>query len=291
MTALEGRRVAATVLFRPAQRVGGQRWNARHRDGTAHRAPGSLRTARAPAGGSGGRKRGYGCAHRGGAGRRPARRYYPKPPPTPIWNKSLRSHFDAMHEKSRANWILWLTASAETQKSTPDGALFSTAKAISDHPAKRVRAAVSEKQRRERSCHGVPAPAPGERQSMAPNHTPAVAPGQRQAPASGLASGPERCIRWQGHGKVNALRAGLIGAVLLSALAVVPRTLPAHVAPTEPAPSGRVEMDPLGEVRDRLERRGALQRNLRAQVDALATEIEALRAQDERERGSAAVRT
>ena len=41
-------------------------------------------------------------------------------------------------------------------------------------------------------------------------------------------------------------------------------------------------MDPLGEVRDRLERRRALQRDLQAQVDELATEIEALRAQGER---------
>ena len=78
------------------------------------------------------------------------------------------------------------------------------------------------------------------------------------------------------------MRAGLIGAVLLSALAVVPRTLPAHVAPTEPAPSGLIEVDELGEVRERLERRRALQRSLRARVDALATEIEALGAQGER---------
>ena len=70
--------------------------------------------------------------------------------------------------------------------------------------------------------------------------------------------------------------------MLLSGLAVLPRTLPAHVALTEPAPSGRVETDRLGEVRDRLERQRALQRNLRARVDALATEIEALGAQGER---------
>jgi murein hydrolase activator len=70
--------------------------------------------------------------------------------------------------------------------------------------------------------------------------------------------------------------------VLLSGLAVLPCTLLAHVAPTEPAPSARVEMDPLGEVRDRLERQRALQRNLRARVDALEGEIEALGAQGER---------
>jgi murein DD-endopeptidase MepM/ murein hydrolase activator NlpD len=54
------------------------------------------------------------------------------------------------------------------------------------------------------------------------------------------------------------------------------------VALSEPTPSGRVEMDRLGEGGDRLERQRALQRNLRARADALATEIEALRAQDER---------
>ena len=74
----------------------------------------------------------------------------------------------------------------------------------------------------------------------------------------------------------------LVGAALLGGLAVMPRTLPAHVAQTEPVPSGRVETDRVGEVRDRLDRQRSLQRNLRARADALATENEALRAQDER---------
>ena len=78
------------------------------------------------------------------------------------------------------------------------------------------------------------------------------------------------------------MRAMLVGAALLGGLAVMPRTLPAHVAQTEPVPSGRVETDRVGEVRDRLDRQRALQRNLRARAGALAAENEALRAQDER---------
>jgi predicted RNase H-like nuclease (RuvC/YqgF family) len=70
--------------------------------------------------------------------------------------------------------------------------------------------------------------------------------------------------------------------VLLSGLAVLPGSLPAQVAPTGLGPSGRVEMDRLSEVRDRLERRRVLQRNLRARVDMLEGEIEALAAQGER---------
>jgi murein hydrolase activator len=70
--------------------------------------------------------------------------------------------------------------------------------------------------------------------------------------------------------------------VLLSGLVVLPRPLPAHVALTAPAPSGRIETDRLAEVLDRLERQRALQRELRARMDALATEIEALGAQGKR---------
>src|SRR5262245_15301857 len=116
----------------------------------------------------------------------------------------------------------------------------------------------------------------------APSPTPAVVPELRQVPARSRAPESERANRWRWHGKIHALRAWLIGAVLLSGLAVLPRTLPAHVAPTGPEPSGGVETDRLGEVRDRLERRRALQRNLRARVDVLEEEIGALGAQGER---------
>jgi septal ring factor EnvC (AmiA/AmiB activator) len=97
-----------------------------------------------------------------------------------------------------------------------------------------------------------------------------------------LAPQSDRCGGRHDLGKPHPLRAGVIGAVLLSGLAVLPRTLPAHVALTEPAPSGRVEVDRPGEGHDRLERQRALQRTLRTRVATLAAETEALRAQDER---------
>jgi murein hydrolase activator len=115
-----------------------------------------------------------------------------------------------------------------------------------------------------------------------PSHIPAVAPEPQPAPDRSLAPAYERANRWRWHGKIHALRAWLIGAVLLSGLAALPRPLPAHVVPTGPAPSGRLEMDPLGEVRDQLERQRALERNLRARMGVLAREIEALGAQGER---------
>jgi septal ring factor EnvC (AmiA/AmiB activator) len=78
------------------------------------------------------------------------------------------------------------------------------------------------------------------------------------------------------------LRAGLIrAAVILIGLAVLPGALSARAAPSERPPGDRLEVR-LAEVRERLERRRALQRNLQVQVDALAAEIEALRAQREK---------
>ncbi len=70
--------------------------------------------------------------------------------------------------------------------------------------------------------------------------------------------------------------------MLLGGLGVSPRTLPAHVAPTDPAPGGRVETDRFGEIRDRLERRRAVRQNLQVRVNELGAELDALGAQDER---------
>jgi murein hydrolase activator len=55
-----------------------------------------------------------------------------------------------------------------------------------------------------------------------------------------------------------------------------------HAAPSEPPPGDRLEMRRLAEVRERLEHRRALQRNLQAKVDAWTAEIEAMRAQREK---------
>jgi murein hydrolase activator len=78
------------------------------------------------------------------------------------------------------------------------------------------------------------------------------------------------------------VRAGLIGAAILIGLAVLPAALSAPAARSELSPSDDLETRRLAEVRERLERRRALQRNLQIQVDALAAEIEALRAQREK---------
>jgi septal ring factor EnvC (AmiA/AmiB activator) len=61
-----------------------------------------------------------------------------------------------------------------------------------------------------------------------------------------------------------------------------PGALSVHAAPSGPPPGERLEMGRLAEVRDRLERRRALRRNLQAKVDALTAEIQALRAQREK---------
>jgi murein DD-endopeptidase MepM/ murein hydrolase activator NlpD len=78
------------------------------------------------------------------------------------------------------------------------------------------------------------------------------------------------------------LRAGWIGAALLVGVAVAPGGLSVHAAPSEPSPGDRLEIQRLAEVRERLERRRALQRNLQAKVEAWTAEIEALRAQREK---------
>jgi murein DD-endopeptidase MepM/ murein hydrolase activator NlpD len=78
------------------------------------------------------------------------------------------------------------------------------------------------------------------------------------------------------------LRARLIGAAILLGVAVWPGALSVHAAPSEPPPGDRFEMRRLAEVRERLEHRRALQRNLQAKVDAWTAEIEAMRAQREK---------
>ena len=78
------------------------------------------------------------------------------------------------------------------------------------------------------------------------------------------------------------MRARLIGAAILLGVAVWPNALSVHAAPSEPPPGDRFEMRRLAEVRERLEHRRALQRNLQAKVDAWTAEIEAMRAQREK---------
>ena len=68
-------------------------------------------------------------------------------------------------------------------------------------------------------------------------------------------------------------------AVILIGVAVVAGVLSAPAGPSELPPHDRLEMRRLAEVRERLERRRALQRHLQVQVDALTAEIEALRGQ------------
>jgi len=65
-------------------------------------------------------------------------------------------------------------------------------------------------------------------------------------------------------------------AVILVGVAVLAGVLAAPAMPSEPPPGDRLEMRRLAEVRERLERRRALQRQLQVQVDALAAEIETL---------------
>ena len=77
------------------------------------------------------------------------------------------------------------------------------------------------------------------------------------------------------------MRASLIRSVILVGVAALPGALSAGAAPSEASLSDRLEVRRLVDVRERLERRRALQRNLQVQVDALAAEIEALRVQRE----------
>ena len=70
-------------------------------------------------------------------------------------------------------------------------------------------------------------------------------------------------------------------AAILVALAVLSATLSARLVLAGPASGERIQLHHLDEVRERLERRRALQRSLQIRVDALAAEIEALRARGE----------
>ena len=71
-------------------------------------------------------------------------------------------------------------------------------------------------------------------------------------------------------------------AIILAGMAVLAAVLSVPAAPSELPAGDRLEMGRLAEVRERLERRRALQRHLQVQVDALTAEIEALRVQRER---------
>jgi septal ring factor EnvC (AmiA/AmiB activator) len=64
-------------------------------------------------------------------------------------------------------------------------------------------------------------------------------------------------------------------------VAVLAGVLSAPATPSELPPRERLEMGRLADVRERLERRRALQRHLQVQLDALTAEIEALRVQRE----------
>jgi hypothetical protein len=73
----------------------------------------------------------------------------------------------------------------------------------------------------------------------------------------------------------------LIRAALLIAVAVLPGGPSAYAAPSEPARRENLEARRVAEVRERLERRRALQRNLQVQLETLAAQIEALGARQE----------
>lgn len=137
-------------------------------------------------------------------------------------------------------------------------------------------AGVSEHQRRGRSGAKMPASAGWRRHRNLPEDTLNVAQKPQSALDHRRAAGLERCGRPQRSPRGRALRAGLIGAVVLIGLAGFPGTVAAGLAP--PQRSGdQLEARRLAEVRERLERRRALQRSLQVQVDGLAKEIEELR--------------
>jgi murein hydrolase activator len=111
-----------------------------------------------------------------------------------------------------------------------------------------------------------------------------------RAPADHPAAGSERCSEpHRTYRGILALRGRLIGAAVLLGVAVLPGALSVHAAPSEPSPGDRVETRRLAEVRERLERRRALQRRLQAKVDAWAAEIEAMHGQ--REKASAVLQS
>ena len=109
---------------------------------------------------------------------------------------------------------------------------------------------------------------------LRPDRRAGVSEGRRQG---GLAASPDSCAgqhRWRSG---RALRARLIGACVLVAVAGLPGTS-AGLAP--PQQSGdQFEMRRLAEVRQGLERRRQLQRSLQGQVDELARKIDDLRVQ------------
>ena len=109
---------------------------------------------------------------------------------------------------------------------------------------------------------------------LRPDRRAGVSEGRRQG---GLAASPDSCAgqhRWRSG---RALRARLIGACVLVAVAGLPGTS-AGLAP--PQQSGdQFEVRRLAEVREGLERRRQLQRSLQGQVDELARKIDDLRVQ------------
>jgi len=71
-------------------------------------------------------------------------------------------------------------------------------------------------------------------------------------------------------------------AIILAGAAVLTGVPSAPLAPSELPPGDRLETARLAEVRERLERRRAVQRHLQVQLDTLTAEIEALRVQRDR---------
>ena len=123
-----------------------------------------------------------------------------------------------------------------------------------------------------------PASAQSERQDDLPDAVQPLRSDPRQAAARRTATELERGSESR-RGKW-ASRAGLIRAALLIAVAVLPGG-PSYAAPSEPARREILEARRVAEVRERLERRRALQRNLQVQLETLAAQIEALRARQE----------
>lgn len=146
-----------------------------------------------------------------------------------------------------------------------------------------ARAGVSEHQGRGGSGQRRPASAGWLGRQQTHEHVPIIAwkpqprTAHRPAPDLERSGGPYRSPRPR-----RALHAGLIGAAVLVGLAALPGASSAGLAPAEQASSDGLEVRRLAEVRERLERRRALQRSLQAQIDGLAATIEDLRARHEK---------
>lgn len=142
-------------------------------------------------------------------------------------------------------------------------------------------AGLSEHQREGELGREMPASAGWPRHRSLPGRAAAAAHKSRRAPDQLRMVGLEGCRRRRSP-RGRALRAWLIGAVILVGLASWPGASAAGLARREPASGDYLEVRSLAEVRERLERRRAVQRSLQAQVDGLAAEIEELRSRLEK---------